>query len=64
MKSIMFLSLALLLSGCASDAKKYEYQVQSKDLFDQDRDGVINARDKCAETPIRAKNNDIKKRCY
>ena len=58
MKSIMFLSLALLLSGCASDAKKYESQVQSKDLFDQDRDGVINARDKCAETPIKAKTNN------
>ncbi|MBH0057807.1 OmpA family protein [Pseudoalteromonas sp. SWXJZ94C] len=59
MKSIMFLSAALLLSGCASDVKKYEHQIQSNDLFDQDRDGVINARDKCADTPIEViTNND------
>ncbi len=55
-KSMNILFLALLVSLTACESGEYIEQdytsVQSMDLADDDQDGVINARDLCAETPL------------
>ncbi|MCK8045006.1 hypothetical protein MSG37_08925 [Shewanella sp. 1CM18E] len=40
----------LLLQGCAETAEPFAVAPQTRDLLDNDIDGVINARDKCAAT--------------
>lgn len=57
MKSIIhigFLLAALLLTACESgEFIEQDYtSVQAMDLSDDDNDGVINARDVCADTPL------------
>lgn len=43
----------LMLAGCSSVVDEGHYKVnQVADLKDQDSDGVINARDKCADTEL------------
>ena len=43
----------LMLAGCSSVVDEGHYTVnQVDDLKDQDSDGVINARDKCADTEL------------
>lgn len=58
MKQLTSLALIALLAGCASDAQMYEPQAQSRDLFDEDLDGVINARDNCFGSAQRAKTSN------
>ena len=55
--SLILISLAALsISGCAerSILQQKDPTVQVHDLADYDSDGVIKARDKCAETPLGA----------
>lgn len=54
MKNVTLLSAALLLTACATEPGPYEHKLQSNDLLDQDQDGVINERDKCVDTPLKA----------
>ncbi len=70
MKAILYPSLAILMSAQVlaydehSENDVYDYQAtplanQVDDLLDDDRDGVINARDLCPETPPAAEiDND------
>ena len=52
MKNTLIALLAVMLFGCANDPfTPPAAVVQSQDLLDADADGVINARDKCADTP-------------
>lgn len=52
MKNTLITLLFLSLFGCAStQVPEPETVTQSRDLRDFDQDGVINARDICAETP-------------
>lgn len=55
-KALVSLVTAILLVGCAgNDIVKLETSVkQLKDLNDYDRDGVIEAREKCANTVLGA----------
>ncbi|PSW20756.1 OmpA family protein [Photobacterium sanctipauli] len=53
-KRLTALALALMLVGCTTDAESPPVAEQSRDLFDDDSDGVINARDKCPGTPLSA----------
>lgn len=53
MKNIALLSAALLLTACAAEPGHYGSKIQTNDLTDLDQDGVINARDMCADTPLR-----------
>lgn len=39
------------ISGCAETANRFTVEPQTRDLFDSDIDGVINARDNCMKTP-------------
>lgn len=39
------------ISGCAETANHFTVEPQTRDLFDSDIDGVINARDNCMKTP-------------
>ncbi|KLV05529.1 membrane protein [Photobacterium aquae] len=50
----ILLIVALLGSGCSTEAEPPPIASQSRDLLDDDNDGVINARDKCAATPHQA----------
>ncbi|EGU39541.1 putative outer membrane protein [Vibrio ichthyoenteri ATCC 700023] len=58
MKNILTFSLiSLSLTACVNRDNQYDYietprASQVADLQDDDRDGVINARDLCTETPI------------
>lgn len=58
MKKLILASVvSLALVGCANDTDKYiatPLPDQQADLRDFDRDGVINARDKCETTPTGA----------
>ena len=65
MKKILMLSIvSLSLTACINRDNQYDYLEtpmpnQVADLQDNDRDGVINARDMCTETPKDAEiNND------
>ena len=40
-----------ILTGCSTEAEAPPVAEQSRDLMDDDDDGVINARDKCPGTP-------------
>lgn len=52
MKFLLFFPCLLLLAACATSVPNdMPLAEQSKDLRDDDDDGVINARDKCANTP-------------
>lgn len=53
----LFVSLIcslVLMTGCAETANRFPVQPQTRDLFDSDIDGVINARDNCVKTPVGA----------
>ncbi|PSU35611.1 OmpA family protein [Photobacterium lutimaris] len=55
-KPLLWLTIAcvlalLTLSGCSTEAEAPPIADQSRDLLDDDGDGVINARDKCPATP-------------
>ncbi|HIF9457382.1 OmpA family protein [Photobacterium damselae] len=54
MKNIAMSLMALSLFGCSISAQQPPVATQTKDLRDFDSDGVINARDKCADTPLGA----------
>jgi len=55
MKVLTLLILPLLLAGCSSNlADLTTATVQKKDLQDFDQDGVVEAREKCADTYIGA----------
>ncbi|MFB2681252.1 OmpA family protein [Shewanella mangrovisoli] len=58
MKSMPLLPLVLLvslcLSACIQTPEPFEVKQQTRDLYDADLDGVINARDDCAATPVGA----------
>ncbi|MDO6542225.1 OmpA family protein [Photobacterium sanguinicancri] len=51
MKFLLFPCLLLLAACATSVPNDIPLAEQSKDLRDDDDDGVINARDKCANTP-------------
>ncbi|MCM0148665.1 OmpA family protein [Photobacterium galatheae] len=44
----------LLPLGCSTSVGDPPVAEQSRDLLDQDDDGVINARERCADTPLPA----------
>ncbi len=46
----LILVSCLFLQGCAETAEPFAVAPQTRDLLDSDIDGVINARDKCADT--------------
>ncbi|PSW03943.1 OmpA family protein [Photobacterium lipolyticum] len=54
MKRTVIGLLTLFLFGCSVQPAEPPLAEQSRDLSDLDNDGVINARDKCAETPLSA----------
>lgn len=54
MKNLLLIATIIGLSACASDPVLYGPQEQSRDLYDSDVDGVINARDNCAQTQDQA----------
>lgn len=54
MKYIITALLSLSLFGCSLSVPQPPIAKQTKDLFDADSDGVINQRDRCADTPIDA----------
>ncbi|MBC7006453.1 OmpA family protein [Photobacterium sp. BZF1] len=54
MKRMLTGLLTLTLLGCSVTVDEPPTAEQSRDLRDFDRDGVINARDKCEGTPYRA----------
>lgn len=58
MKNFLLISTLLTLTACASDPVLYAPQEQSRDLFDSDIDGVINARDNCERTQADAVTNN------
>ncbi|GAD88716.1 MULTISPECIES: OmpA family protein [Vibrio] len=63
MKKLILASvISFTMLGCANDTDEYidtPLPDQQADLRDFDRDGVINARDKCPGTPVSARvNND------
>lgn len=47
----LWLWVCMLLSGCSFEAEAPPVADQSRDLLDDDGDGVINARDRCPNTP-------------
>ncbi|MGF1726905.1 OmpA family protein [Photobacterium nomapromontoriensis] len=51
MTTLWMLLFTLITMGCATNAETPPVAQQSQDLFDDDDDGVINARDKCPGTP-------------
>ncbi|QUJ69401.1 OmpA family protein (plasmid) [Photobacterium sp. GJ3] len=56
---MLCLLMFLLPLGCATTVGDPPVAEQSRDLLDQDSDGVINARERCADTPLPAiVNND------
>ncbi|TFH92420.1 OmpA family protein [Vibrio ouci] len=50
-KTIAPVLLALMLLGCAQDPVTQTKRHQIDDLSDDDKDGVINQRDRCENTP-------------
>lgn len=58
MKHSLLIALLLTLGACASDPVLYAPQEQSRDLYDSDVDGVINARDNCVQTQLDAVTNN------
>lgn len=55
MKRIIFSLLVLSLTACSSlETEQPPTAFHSRDLSDSDADGVINARDLCADTPKHA----------
>jgi outer membrane protein OmpA-like peptidoglycan-associated protein len=53
-KLILASAITLILVGCAGDTDEYiptPVANQQADLRDDDSDGVINARDRCSQTP-------------
>ncbi|SMY36237.1 OmpA family protein [Photobacterium andalusiense] len=54
MKYIITGLLALTLFGCSLSVPQPPVAKQTKNLFDNDSDGVINQRDRCPKTPIDA----------
>ncbi|PSJ40192.1 OmpA family protein [Zobellella endophytica] len=51
MKTWMLVALLLSLAGCTLTAEPEQETVAAYDLTDPDWDGVINAREQCADTP-------------
>ncbi|WP_281544451.1 OmpA family protein [Grimontia sp. SpTr1] len=59
LSSVFLIIAALVLAGCSISASQAPVAKQHDDLLDDDRDGVINARDACEGTPLGAViNND------
>lgn len=59
MNYFVFIAMSLLLSACSIQLPEQPLAQQLQDLADADNDGVINARDLCADTPDKALvNND------
>ncbi|KJF90468.1 OmpA family protein [Photobacterium leiognathi] len=54
MKYVITGLLALSLFGCSLTVQQPPVAKQTKNLYDQDSDGVINQRDRCSDTPIDA----------
>ncbi|KJG00418.1 OmpA family protein [Photobacterium angustum] len=54
MKYAITVLLSFSLFGCSLSVPQPPIAKQTKDLFDADSDGVINQRDRCADTPIDA----------
>ncbi|CEO38780.1 OmpA family protein [Photobacterium kishitanii] len=54
MKYVVTGLLALSLFGCSLSVPQPPVAKQTKNLFDNDSDGVINQRDHCPKTPIDA----------
>ncbi|OBU14965.1 hypothetical protein AYY19_18565 [Photobacterium aquimaris] len=54
MKYIITGLLALTLFGCSLSVPQPPVAKQTKNLFDNDSDGVINQRDHCPKTPLDA----------
>ncbi|MGF1760242.1 OmpA family protein [Photobacterium sagamiensis] len=52
MKRTVIGLLTLFLFGCSVQPAEQPVAEQSQDLNDLDSDGVINARDNCADTPL------------
>lgn len=50
--------LLLPLAGCVQMADPQVQRYQIDDLRDQDKDGVINQRDLCQDTPLKTKVDD------
>lgn len=50
--------LMLPLAGCVQMADPQVQRYQMDDLRDQDKDGVINQRDLCQDTPVNTKVDD------
>lgn len=48
------IALALMMAACSTPDYQYQAEKQLNDLNDDDLDGVINHRDLCAETPLKA----------
>ncbi|AJR06409.1 putative outer membrane protein [Photobacterium gaetbulicola Gung47] len=48
---LVLITVTGLLAGCSTQAAAPPVTEQSRDLMDDDADGVINARDKCPGTP-------------
>ncbi len=51
----LVLLLTLFTGGCSQTISSYNAQPANYDRHDQDSDGVINQRDRCADTQLRAK---------
>lgn len=58
-KGSTLLGSIILVSACTLNVQPPPVAMQQADLYDQDSDGVINARDACENTPLGAViNND------
>ena len=59
MKSLSFIFMILMLSGCSTSIVSMDTTtVQTNDLRDLDRDGVIEARERCDATLLGARINN------
>ncbi|MGO2011127.1 MAG: hypothetical protein ACTJH9_09770 [Pseudoalteromonas sp.] len=50
MKNTLLATTLVMLTACVSNPVIHSVKYQSRDLYDSDNDGVINARDNCEGT--------------